>query len=84
MTITESTSQQISINGLVAGYEGMSVATYFEQQGYSLKAPAKPQTLNAQNHSSLMAAQQLHEKTPTSNPKVSHEKLGAASHEASC
>jgi len=68
----------------VAGFVGMSVDTYFKQQGYSLKAPAKRQTLDAQSPSSPMAAQQLHAKTPSSNPKVSHELLGAASHEASC
>ncbi len=81
MTITQSTSQQIDKTALVAGFEGMSVERYFKQQGYSLKHPAKRQTLDAQGPSSLMAAQQLHVKTPSSNIKVSHELLGAA---ASC
>lgn len=69
---------------MVTGFEGMSVEHYFKQQGYSLKGPAKRQTPDAQGPSSLMAAQQLHVKTPSSSPKVSHELLGAASHEASC
>ncbi len=56
MTITIIASQQVDINGLVAGFEGMSVDTYFKQQGYSLKAPAKRQTLHAQSPPSLMAA----------------------------
>ena len=73
MIITGIASQQVNVNGLVAAFEGMSVDTYFKQQGYSLKAPAKRQTLNAQSSSSLTAAQQLHVKTPSSNPKVSHE-----------
>lgn len=65
-----------------AGFEGMSVDNYFKQPGYSLKPPAKRQTLDAQSPFFLMAAQQLHVKTPSSNPKVSHEILGAASQHA--
>ncbi len=78
MIIKGIASQQVSVNVLVAGFEGTSVDNYFKQQGYSLKAPAKRQTLNAQSPSSLMAAQQLHVKTPLSNPKVSHKMPGAA------
>lgn len=84
MPTTDSSSQQIGFNGLVAGFEGINVEKYFKQQGYSLKPPTKRQTLNAQSPSSLAAAQQLHVKTPSSNSKVSHETLSAASHEASC
>lgn len=69
MTVTHTTSQRIDKNALVAGFQSMSVEKYFKQQGYSLKHPAKRQTLDA----SLMAAQQLHAKTPSSNNKVSHE-----------
>ncbi|DBB04318.1 hypothetical protein WJX77_011912 [Trebouxia sp. C0004] len=51
-----------------AGFEGMSVDAYFKQQGYSLKPPAKRQTLDAPSPSFLIAAQQIPVKTPSSNP----------------
>ncbi|KAL0027710.1 hypothetical protein WJX79_010789 [Trebouxia sp. C0005] len=65
-----------------AGFEGMSVEHYFKQQGYSLKGPAKRQTPDAQGPSSLMAAQQLHVKTPSSSPKNMTGQVAQATAEA--